>query len=127
MKSSTQPANKSLYPPDWYSIAQSVKEKANWQCQNCHHAHSPDTHFTLTVHHKDHNTFNNDELNLIALCQRCHLIEEGKYRSSLRIERLLNSIQASGQQIFPGFQNILFPKSNNPHLCISAIKTEPGT
>lgn len=109
------PPKKLLYPPDWYSIALAVKVRANFICQHCGHSHAPSTGYTLTVHHKDHNTFNNSDDNLIALCQRCHLIEEGKYRHRLLQDRRLNALQASGQQILPSFGSILFPQLNNPH------------
>lgn len=104
-----------LYPANWPAIAFTIKEKANWQCQQCHHHHSPSTGYTLTVHHKDHNTFNNSDDNLKALCQRCHLKEEGKYRHRLATDRRLNALQAAGQQILPTFGSLLFPQLNIPN------------
>lgn len=108
------PPKAPLYPMNWPFIANSIKDKAGWQCATCHHPHEPGTGYTLTVHHTDHNTFNNSDANLIALCQRCHLIEEGKYRQRIRQDRLLNELQASGQQILPSFQSVLFPQPKNP-------------
>ena len=98
-----------IYPPEWTTIARQVKDAADWRCTRCHHPHDPTNGYTLTVHHWDHNTFNNHPDNLIALCQRCHLREEGRYRNRIRADRLLNEIQASGQTIFDSFLPYLFP------------------
>jgi len=64
------------YPDDWDQIALRVKEKAGWKCIRCGHPHYPALGYTLTVHHRDGDPSNNEEKNLRALCQRCHLVEE---------------------------------------------------
>jgi hypothetical protein len=67
------PKNKNWYPDNWRDISNSVKEKADWKCTRCGYPHYPEYGYTLTVHHKDGDTSNNDVRNLEALCQRCHL------------------------------------------------------
>lgn len=66
------------YPPDWKSIADSVKIAAEWKCIRCDHVHCVETHHVLTVHHWDGNKSNNRWWNLMALCQRCHLSIQGR-------------------------------------------------
>jgi len=66
------------YPPDWYLIAQDVKNAAGWKCERCGHVHEPETGYTLTVHHLDMNPANCRWWNLAALCQRCHLYIQAK-------------------------------------------------
>jgi len=61
------------YPDNWDEIATRIKDKADWCCERCGHLHAPDEGFTLTVHHLDGNEANNEDWNLAALCQRCHL------------------------------------------------------
>jgi hypothetical protein len=70
MSSATRPA----YPDDWLQIANAIKQRAGWKCEHCHHPHDPKAGYTLTVHHRDGNPFNNDPSNTRALCQRCHMI-----------------------------------------------------
>ncbi len=65
------------YPPNWANVAQDVKKKAAWKCENCGHKHQPETGYTLTVHHIDGDKDNADAGNLVALCQRCHLTIQG--------------------------------------------------
>lgn len=64
---------KATYNIDWPQIALAVKESAGWRCQNCGHLHDPTNGYTLTVHHIDCNSQNDETFNLVALCQRCHL------------------------------------------------------
>lgn len=66
------------YPENWPEIAGMVKAKANWCCERCGKPHSRQDGFTLTVHHLDGNKSNNEDWNLAALCQRCHLSIQGK-------------------------------------------------
>jgi len=61
------------YSSGWPEIAAIVKEDADWNCQNCGHHHDPGRGYTLTVHHIDGNSLNDEPYNLVALCQRCHL------------------------------------------------------
>lgn len=68
----------SEYPPDWVEIAQKVKDEAEWKCERCDHPHDPKAGYCLTVHHQDSNPANCDRENLIALCQRCHMVHVGR-------------------------------------------------
>ena len=66
------------YPADWPTIAQQVKDAAQWHCIRCGHAHSRDGWRVLTVHHLDGDKANCAWWNLVALCQRCHLHIQAK-------------------------------------------------
>ena len=68
------------YPPDWPEIAQRVKARAGWCCEHCGHPHDPSSGHTLTVHHLDGDPSNCADDNLVALCQRCHLHVQARYR-----------------------------------------------
>lgn len=68
------------YPDDWEMIARAVKEEAGWRCKECGHPDSYEDGYTLTVHHLDGDTSNNERDNLKALCQRCHLKRQGRLR-----------------------------------------------
>ena len=73
------PVDWSQYPSNWKEIAMRIKEDAGWICQECgKQCRKPgepfDTHRrTLTVSHQDHDTKNNTDDNLKALCAPCHL------------------------------------------------------
>jgi hypothetical protein len=68
------------YPDNWGEIALFVKESAGWKCENCEHPHEPETGYTLTVHHLDGDKANCSTYNLVALCQRCHLSIQAKFK-----------------------------------------------
>lgn len=68
------------YPRNWKEIANNIKDKANWKCEHCDHPHDTAAGYTLTVHHLDMDTTNNQYTNLVALCQRCHLRIQAQYR-----------------------------------------------
>ena len=74
------PWKRERYPGDWNEIARQVKERAGWKCEHCGHPHDPATGHVLTVHHLDGNPENCAPENLVALCQRCHLSIQAKYR-----------------------------------------------
>lgn len=109
---------KPIYPHDWWSIAYQAKEAAEWTCKHCPTKQGDDPHNNITVHHRDHNTFNNENYNLLVLCQRCHLAEERKYRLRLRADRQYNQIQTSGQLILNNFTTLLFPQLNIAELTL---------
>lgn len=75
------------YPDDWPAIAICIKDAAGWFCG---HVHEPKRGYTLTVHHLDGNKSNCNYRNLVALCQRCHLHVQARYRP--------------GQQTLPGIE-----------------------
>lgn len=70
--------SKGEYPHDWELIALRVKERADWCCIRCGHAHEWETGYVLTVHHLDSDKSNCAWWNLVALCQRCHLSIQGR-------------------------------------------------
>lgn len=91
------PWSRSLYPSDWETIAQSVKERSGWKCQECgKQCRRPGQNFldfaypflesgqmdsddldhpqrfTLTVAHLNHKPEDCRPENLKALCAPCH-------------------------------------------------------
>jgi 5-methylcytosine-specific restriction endonuclease McrA len=72
------PFHKERYPDNWREISLHIRERANGKCEFCgaeNYKPHPITgsKVILTVAHLDHDTRNNSEDNLKALCQRCHL------------------------------------------------------
>jgi len=61
------------YPENWDEIALEIKCAANFECKHCGHVDDQPSGHVLTVHHIDGDKSNCDPLNLVALCQRCHL------------------------------------------------------
>src|SRR6185436_9680234 len=78
-KVETMPIDRSKYPDNWEQLSWSIRmERAGNHCEWCgaeNHKPHPVTgsYVVLTVAHLDRNPANNDETNLAALCQRCHL------------------------------------------------------
>jgi 5-methylcytosine-specific restriction endonuclease McrA len=73
-----KPERKKLYPDNWEKISSLVKEKAGWKCELCHAEQQKPHPITgsiviLTVHHINNDPTDNRKINLIVLCQRCHL------------------------------------------------------
>ena len=68
------------YPEDWSKISERIKKKNHYRCERCKHKHDPEAGYTLTIHHLDGDTANNEEWNLASLCQRCHLQVQAKVR-----------------------------------------------
>lgn len=66
------------YPPDWKGIADRVKDAASWRCVRCDHPHEVETGYVLTVHHMNGDKADCRWWNLLALCQRCHLVIQAK-------------------------------------------------
>lgn len=59
------------YPKEFSpALRHQIRKRDNFTCQNCF-AHQ-DSVSTLHVHHIDYNKFNNNLMNLIALCVKCH-------------------------------------------------------
>jgi len=78
---------KNAYAINWPEIAAKVKNVYNNTCEACHHKHDPKEGYTLTVHHIDGDTMNNQDWNLACLCQRCHL----RYEHQIVFDQLLFS------------------------------------
>lgn len=100
------------YPDDWDAIALTVKQEANWQCEQCgkpcrksgesiqdlatrlsdytwlrelYDGETPKIQrFTLTVAHLDQDPQNCDLANLKALCSVCHLNYDRSFRPAQR-------------------------------------------
>ena len=70
------------YPLGWKAFAISLKEKAGWKCERCHHAHDPASGHCLTVHHLtgDKAQSFDDRWAFAVLCQRCHLKIQGRVK-----------------------------------------------
>ena len=68
----------SNYPKNWTEIATKIKKRAGFRCEQCGHPHNIRDCYILTVHHINGDKADCRDENLIALCQRCHLREEGK-------------------------------------------------
>ncbi|MEN9517496.1 MAG: hypothetical protein RLZZ381_84 [Cyanobacteriota bacterium] len=86
------PVNPIFYPNNWNSLALSVKEAARWRCQSCgkkcyepgerpaNLSRSQWTADILQVHHRNHDTTQNQFSNLQAVCAACHLdLHRGRY------------------------------------------------
>lgn len=84
-----KPENKSLYPPNWKFISESIRfGRAKNRCEfpGCNAINYQPHPITgskviLTVAHLDHNPANCDPSNLMAMCQRCHNRYDRKHRN----------------------------------------------
>ena len=66
------------YPSNWKEIRQRILTRSKHRCEFCgveNYSRHPITgsKVVLTIAHLDHNTGNNADVNLRALCQKCHL------------------------------------------------------
>jgi hypothetical protein len=67
------------YPPTWTKGFRNAFRAARGnKCERCGHSHDPANGYALTIHHLDNNKSNCQEWNLAALCQRCHLVIQGR-------------------------------------------------
>lgn len=87
-----------LYPPNWPEIARRIKDRANWRCEGCGVPHGAPPN-VLTTHHIDYNPQNNEDDNLIALCQRCHLKVQGMMRQPRTRQEIIFRLKQRGRQI----------------------------
>ena len=55
------------YSSDWLEVRIKIKERDNYTCQVCGIINK-----SIAAHHIDYNKLNNDENNLICLCNSCH-------------------------------------------------------
>ena len=67
------------YSSDWQRIMQIIRKRDNYTCQICK-KQFPKSSKTLHVHHIDENKLNNNQDNLVAVCQPCHPL--GKRRAT---------------------------------------------
>ena len=72
------PIDYKKYPDNWKFLSAQVRARAGQRCELCN-VENGKPHWksakkvVLTVHHINFDITDNHELNLIALCQRCHL------------------------------------------------------
>lgn len=106
------------YPPDWKAISKRIRfERAAGRCE-CHgecgihpghrctekngdKAQFANGKVVLTVAHLDHDSTNSDEMNLRAMCQRCHLA----YDAPRKAEDLWQRKNAGNREMFPRRNN----------------------
>lgn len=93
------------YPANWRKIRNRILERANGKCEWCglengmvgwregekfvpwssstpRGARQKPIRIVLTIAHLDHNIGRNDDANLAALCQRCHLRHDAKQHAA---------------------------------------------
>jgi len=86
-----KPENKRRYPSDWKRIRARILDRAENRCEGtplfpeCRATNKephPETgsRVVLTIAHMDQVIEHNDDQNLRALCQRCHLTWDAKWR-----------------------------------------------
>ena len=78
-----RPSERARYPKDWRAISQRIRERARNRCEQCGAENGKPHPITgskvvLTVAHLDHCPEHNDDSNLRAWCQRCHLTHDAK-------------------------------------------------
>lgn len=72
------PIDYKKYSKNWKWLSKQIRSRGNNRCELCN-ASNGQPHWktgskvVLTVHHINFDVNDNSELNLIALCQRCHL------------------------------------------------------
>jgi 5-methylcytosine-specific restriction endonuclease McrA len=82
----------SIYPREWRQIRRRILERAGNRCEgsprypDCRawdHQEHPVTGslVVLTVAHLDHDPGHNDDKNLRAMCQRCHLTYDARFHA----------------------------------------------
>ena len=75
------------YPADWPAISRRIREREQGRCKFCgavNYQPHPETgsRVVLTVAHLDHDTTNNSDENLAALCNACHLRHDAKHHAA---------------------------------------------
>lgn len=78
--------------PNGALIVRHLERPWEWREHNCHSVClgelCPGRKVVLTVAHLDHDPSHNDPSNLLALCQRCHLVlDAGQHAASARATR----------------------------------------
>ena len=81
------------YPKNWPEIRQTILERAEHKCELCgaenYRPHwKTGSKVILTIAHVDQDRENNEEWNLLALCQRCHLKIDLPFKMKRRMEKM---------------------------------------
>lgn len=112
-----RPELKRLYPPNWPQLSKRIRfERARGRCEctgqcgaqhagRCgavNHERTPaGSLVVLTVAHVDHDQTNNDEANLLALCQACHLrLDVDQHKASRRANKRRQQSEAGQKELF---------------------------
>ncbi len=79
--------DKTVYPANWKQISLRIRERDGWRCKWCDAENGKPNPRTgsivvLTTAHVNHDTTDNSDANLAALCQRCHLRHDAQYHAS---------------------------------------------
>lgn len=94
-----KPENRHKYPSNWKDLREAVLKRAHHRCELCfvpngaiiqrdetgiwrHAIESSGTRIVLTTAHINQDIADNRMVNLLALCQRCHLRIDAPYRKS---------------------------------------------
>ena len=97
------PMDRSKYPDDWEAISRRIRlERAQGRCEVCGAVNGEPHPVTgsrvvLTVAHLDHDTTNNTDDNLAALCQRCHLTYDAALHAQHAAETRRRRMVEAGQ------------------------------
>jgi len=97
------PMDRSKYPDDWEAISRRIRlERAQGRCEFCGAVNGEPHPVTgsrvvLTVAHLDHDTTNNTDDNLAALCQRCHLTYDAALHAQHAAETRRRRMVEAGQ------------------------------
>lgn len=97
------PMDRSKYPDDWEEISHRIRfERAGGKCEQCGAEDGAPHPITgsivvLTTAHLDHDTDNNDDENLRAMCQYCHLNYDAALHAASRAETRRRRQREAGQ------------------------------
>jgi protein-arginine kinase activator protein McsA len=103
--------NMGVYPKNWDDIRERIKKRAGYVCEgtpqypNCNAIQGkkhPDTDniVYLQVAHMDHDTTNNVDSNLRALCPRCHLTYDIEHHKQQKLKNREKILIENGQLSF---------------------------
>lgn len=95
------------YAQNWEEISHQIKVRDSFSCRRCGLKFDEGKKMRvdgkwrrLTVHHKDRDVTNNSDENLIALCCKCHCVEEWPLiRRELAEKKTRNQVK-NGQLLF---------------------------
>lgn len=115
---------KALYPDNWPEISRACIERANRICKDCGRSDRT-SQIVLTSHHKDYDPSNNEDDNLVCLCQGCHLRRQARdLAEATKLNKVVLLIRM-GQLCFPGMKPAV-PKRLDRVMSGKALATSPG-